>query len=142
MEGTTLSRGGGTNIVNDVWDLASQVNSSGFTMPWRIFTNDYWSPTKINNLTHALKYTKQTDNKSFLDFLIKFDSKKYYTDHGPVRDSLSTFEIFGEGENVWFADEAPIGFFGGPLFSVEGRLAFGGAISTSRDFSKIKVITL
>ena len=142
MEGTTLSRGGGTNIVNDVRDLASQVNSSGFTMPWRIFTNDYWSPTKINNLTHALKYTKQTDNKSFLDFLIKFDSKKYYTDHGPLRDSLSTFEIFGEGENVWFADEAPVGFFGGPLFSVEGRLAFGGAISTSRDYSKIKVITL
>ena len=75
MEGRTLSRGGGTNIVNDVRDLASQVNSSGFTMPWRIFTNDYWSPTKINNSTHALKYTKQTDNKSFLDFLIKFDSK-------------------------------------------------------------------
>ena len=142
MEGTTLSRGGGTNIINSVWDLASEVNSSGFTMPWRIFTNDYWSPTKVNNSTHALKYTRQTDDKSFLDFLIKFDSKKYYTDHGPVRDSISTFEIFGEGEDVWVADEAPIGFFGGPLFSVEGRLAFGGAISTSRDFSKIKVLTL
>ena len=74
--------------------------------------------------------------------MIKFDSKKYHTDHGPIRDSISTFEIFGEGEDVWITDEAPIGFFGGPLFSVEGRLAFGGAISTSRDFSKIKVLTL
>ena len=47
MEGTTLSRGGGTSIVNDVWDLASEVNSTGFTMPWRLFTNEYWSPTKF-----------------------------------------------------------------------------------------------
>ena len=53
MVGTTLSRGGRTTIVNDVWDLAGQVNRSGFTMPWRIFTNEYWSPTKVNNSMHA-----------------------------------------------------------------------------------------
>ena len=47
MEGTTLSRGGGTSIMNDVWDLASQVNSSGFTMPWRLYTNEYWAPTQV-----------------------------------------------------------------------------------------------
>jgi len=142
MEGTTLSRGGGTSIVNDVWDLASQVDRDGFTMPWRLFTNEYWSPTKVDNSTHALKFTQQNNEKSFFDFLIKIDHKTYLTDHGPKRDTASVFPVFGEGEDIWYADEAPLGFFGGPVFSVEGSLAFGGAVSTSRDFSKIKSYTI
>ena len=41
--------------MNDVWDLASQVNRTGFTMPWRLYTNEYWSPTQVKNATHGLK---------------------------------------------------------------------------------------
>ena len=142
MEGTTLSRGGGTSIMNDVWDLASQVNSSGFTMPWRLYTNEYWAPTQVKNTTHGLKYTQFLSNDSFYDLIMKIDSKDYITGHGARRDTTTTYTIFGSGANEWVADEAPIGFFGGPLFSVEGRLAFGGAISTSRDSSKVRTFTL
>jgi len=142
VEGTSLSRGGGTAIMNDVWDLANQVNRSGFTMPWRLFTNEYWSPTEVKNSIHALKYTKQIDSDTFYDLLVKYDTKDYNTNHGARRDTVSTFPIFGDGEDTWYADEAPNGFFGGPLFSVEGRLAFGGAVSTARDFSHVKTITL
>jgi len=142
VEGTSLSRGGGTAIMNDVWDLANQVNRSGFTMPWRLFTNEYWSPTEVKNSIHALKYTKQIDGDTFYDLLVKYDTKDYNTNHGARRDTVSTFLIFGDGEDTWYADEAPNGFFGGPLFSVEGRLAFGGAVSTARDFSHVKTITL
>ena len=138
MEGTTLSRGGGTSIMNDVWDLASQVNSSGFTMPWRLYTNEYWAPTQVKNTTHGLKYTQFLSNDSFYDLIMKIDSKDYITGHGARRDTTTTYTVFGSGANEWVADEAPIGFFGGPLFSVEGRLAFGGAISTSRDSSKVR----
>ena len=67
MEGTTLSRGGGTSIMNDVWDLASQVNRAGFTMPWRLYTNEYWSPTQVRNATHGLKYTKSLSSNSYFD---------------------------------------------------------------------------
>tara|TARA_B100000073_G_scaffold69642_1_gene51485 strand:- start:7128 stop:10280 length:3153 start_codon:yes stop_codon:yes gene_type:complete len=142
MEGTTLSRGGGTSIMNDVWDLASQVNSSGFTMPWRLYTNEYWSPTEVNNQTHGLKYSRFLNNNSFYDITLKIDSKNYITGHGERRDTVATYSIFGSGDNEWVADEAPVGFFGGPLFSVEGRLAFGGAISTSRDSSKVNTFTI
>ena len=142
LEGTTLSRGGETAIMNDVGDLASQVNIAGFTMPWRIFTNEYWSPTKVNNGTHALKYTRQPNDNSFFELLLKIDSKDYNTNHGSLRDTTTLFPIFGSGENSFYANEAPIGFFGGPVFSIEGRLAFGGAISTSRDFSKVKSYSL
>ena len=142
MEGTTLSRGGGTSIMNDVWDLASQVNRTGFTMPWRLYTNEYWSPTQVSNATHGLKYTKSLSSNSYFDLLMKIDIKDYVTGHGTRRDTTQNYSIFGSGEDEWFADEAPIGFFGGPLFSVEGRLAFGGAISTSRDSSSVKTYTL
>tara|TARA_Y100001970_G_scaffold293435_1_gene440178 strand:+ start:43 stop:3195 length:3153 start_codon:yes stop_codon:yes gene_type:complete len=142
MEGTTLSRGGGTSIMNDVWDLASQVNSSGFTMPWRLYTNEYWSPTQVSNQTHGLKYSRFLNNDAFYDITLKIDSKNYTTGHGERRDTVTTYSIFGAGDNEWVTDEAPIGFFGGPLFSVEGRLAFGGAISTSRDSSKVNTITI
>ena len=141
MEGTTLSRGGETSIMDDIGDLASQVNLAGFTMPWRIFTNEYWSPTKVDNGTHALKYTRQPNDNSFFELLLKIDSKKYHTDHGALRDT-TLYPIFGTGTNTYYANEAPVGFFGGPAFSVEGRLAFGGAISTSRDFSKVKTYSL
>ena len=141
-EGTSLSRGGGTSIMNDVWDLASQVNRRGFTMPWRLFTNEYWSPTVVKNSIHALKFTKQIDGDTFYDILVKYDTKDYNTNHGTRRDTVTAYSIFGDGDNTWYADEAPYGFFGGPLFSVEGRLAFGGAVSTARDFSHVKTITL
>ncbi len=142
MEGTTLSRGGGTSIMNDVWDLASQVNSSGFTMPWRLYTNEYWSPTQVSNQTHGLKYSRFLNNDAFYDITLKIDSKNYTTGHGERRDTVATYSIFGTGDNEWVTDEAPVGFFGGPLFSVEGRLAFGGAISTSRDSSKVNTFTI
>ena len=85
MEGTTLSRGGGTSIMNDVWDLASQVNRTGFTMPWRLYTNEYWSPTQVKNATHGLKYTKSLSSNSYFDLLMKIDTKKYITGHGARR---------------------------------------------------------
>ncbi len=138
MEGTTLSRGGGTSIMNDVWDLASQVNSAGFTMPWRLFTNEYWSPTEVKNQTSALKFTHQINQNTFYEVLLKQDHKNYYTWHGAERDTAIDNEVF----SGYFVDDSPEGFWGSPYFSVEGRLAFGGAISTSRDTSVIKTITL
>ncbi|MBL7012989.1 MAG: TonB-dependent receptor [Candidatus Marinimicrobia bacterium] len=140
LEATALSRGGSPTIMSSVWDLASQVNSKGFTMPWRIFTNDYWAPTTIDNSTTAIKYINQLSSKSFYEVLIKSDQKEYYTWHGARRDSTESL-IFGDAENGWYADNAPFGFLGTPSFSIDGSLAFGGAISTSRDTSKIQTLT-
>ena len=56
--------------MNDVWDLASQVNRTGFTMPWRLYTSEYWSPTQVSNATHGLKYTKSLSSNSYFDLRI------------------------------------------------------------------------
>lgn len=138
VKATTLSRGGGTTIMSSVSDLASQVNSRGFTMPWRLFTNEYWSPTTVKNSMTSAKYTHQLSQSTFYEILFKHSSNRYHTWHGTRRDTSKVYEVF----TGWFADEAPDGFKGTPEFSVEGRLAFGGAISTSRDTSKINTFTL
>ena len=48
-------------------------------MPWRLFTNEYWSPTSVKNHTNALKLTHQLSAKTFYKILIKHDYKDYYT---------------------------------------------------------------
>lgn len=138
LKATTLSRGGGTSVMNDVWDLASQVNRRGFTMPWRLYTNEYWSPTSVNNTITSAKFTHQISQTTFYEILVKHNSKGYYTWHGTERDTTKVYEVF----DGWFADEAPGGFKGTPEFSIEGRLAFGGAVSTSRDTSEINTLTV
>ncbi len=138
VKATTLSRGGGTSIMNDVWDLASQVNNRGFTMPWRLYTNEYWSPVSVNNTMTSAQFTHQISQTTFYEILVKHNSKEYYTWHGARRDTAKAYEVF----DGWFEDEAPDGFKGTPEFSIEGRLAFGGAVSTSRDTSEINTLTV
>ena len=106
VEGTALSRGGGTSIMNDIWDLASQVNRRGFTMPWRLFTNIYWSPTTVKNRTNALKLTHQLSSKTFYKILIKHDYKDYYTWHGARRDTTQDYEVI----DGYFVDETTFSF--------------------------------
>lgn len=141
MDATTSSRGGLGTVMSSTYSLAAKVNRSGFTMPWRIFTNDYWSPTTVDNSTSALKYTHQLNSNTFYEVLAKIDAKNYYTWHGPKRDPALSL-IFGDEENGWYANEAPYGFQGSPESSIEGTLNFGGAISTSRDTSSVKTFTL
>jgi len=138
MSATSLSRGGNANYMDSVWDLASQVNRRGFTMPWRIFTNEYWSKASVNYSTLSGKLTKVFSPTSFLEVLVKHDTKHFTTGPSARRDTSKIFEVFDN----WYADEAPNGFKGSPEFSVEGRLAFGGAISTSRDSTELKTISI
>ena len=130
---TTSSSGGGTSYMSSVWNLGSAVNSAGFTTPWRLYTNDYWAPTDVSNGTFALKLTSQTTSESYYEIGISHITSDYLTEAGPIRDTSAINEIY-DGK---FLDEAPYGFWGEPIASIEGTLNMGGAVSTSRDYSKI-----
>ena len=80
--------------MNSSWDLASQVSSAGFTMPWRLFTNEYWSPTSVRSQTHGIQYTSFINADSYFDLSLKIDTKDYVTGHGPKRDTTNTYIIF------------------------------------------------
>ena len=138
LDATTSSRGGLTSYLSEVWELASQVNRSGFTMPWRLYSNEYWAPTRVTHATYSAKFTNLISSSSYYEILLKHSGKKYDTGPGEPRDTESLYELF----DGYFVDEAPVGFFGTPVTSVEGGLTMGGAVSTSRDESEVKTTSL
>ncbi|RKY52582.1 MAG: TonB-dependent receptor, partial [Candidatus Neomarinimicrobiota bacterium] len=134
---TSISRSGGTSYFDDPWDIADQVDRRGFTVPWRIYTDIYYCPTSKYYNTISLKLNKMITSGSFYTAQIKRISKRYHTNHPAYRDTSRIYEVFPG----YFIDEAPIGFMGGPIFSIDGGLALGGAVSTSRDFSDFTALS-
>ncbi|MDQ7064833.1 MAG: TonB-dependent receptor [candidate division KSB1 bacterium] len=134
--GTSLSRSGGTAMMTSVYDVARQMNRAGFTVPWRIYTNIYWSPT--SRYYHALsaKFTHVLSPSTFYEVYVKRVGKKYFTAPGRHRDRTKKYEIFPG----YFVDEAPYGFEENPVFGIDG-LGMGGAVSTSRDYSRVTTTT-
>lgn len=137
LSATSASTSGFTSVMNDVWDLASRVNMSGFTMPWRLYANEYWAPTSVNHSTLSAKFTHLLSSSSYYEVLVKHIQKEYSTGPGAVRDT-TLYEVFPG----YYLDEAPVGFQGTPITSIEGALTMGGAVSTSRDMSTVKTTSI
>ncbi len=138
LEATTLSSSGLTSYASNVWDLASQVNMRGFTMPWRLYSNEYWAPTTVSHSTLSAKFTHLLSSSTYYDILIKHTTREYDTGPSATRDFETLYEIV---PGV-FLDEAPVGFSGENEESIDGNLMMGGAISTSRDASIIKTTSV
>ncbi|OYD14120.1 hypothetical protein CH333_08960 [candidate division WOR-3 bacterium JGI_Cruoil_03_44_89] len=134
---TALSRVGRTSYMSSAWDIADATDRIGFTLPWRLYTNDYWCPTSRFYHTISARLTHMLNPNTFYEVQLKEDSKRYDTGPGLYRDTTKRYEIF-EG---YFLDEAPFGFQEEYSTSIEGNLAMGGPISTSRDSSKYTTVT-
>ncbi|MBN2279794.1 MAG: TonB-dependent receptor [Candidatus Marinimicrobia bacterium] len=133
--GTSASGAGASSFFSTTGGVASAFDRTGFTRPWRLFTNTYWCPTETYNSVVSAKLNKIIDSGSFFTLLAKRTSKKYHTTHGAYRDTTLNYDIFpGDGE--YLVDEAPFGFWPIPVSSIEGGITMGGAVSTSRDFSE------
>jgi len=133
---SALSRSGGTSYMEDMWDIANAVDRAGFTVPWRIFTDNYWSPTARYNHTFSVKFTHMLNPTTYYEAQLKRIGKKYFTSPNDPRDKEKKYEIF-EG---YFVDEAPVGFEAEARFGIDG-LGMGGPVSTSRDYSRINSTT-
>jgi hypothetical protein len=130
---TNESRSGGTDYFNSVWEMANAFDRTGFTVPWRMYTNIYYSPTSRFQHTISAKLNHVISPKTFYEVLLRTTGTKYYTNTPDWRNRTPNIEIFPG----YFANEAPTGYEPDPVFSLEGRLGMGGAVSTSRDFSEI-----
>jgi len=131
-DATSLSRSGGTGIFESAYEVANEVDRVGFTIPWRIYGDIYYSPTTRYYNTESLILNKVVDASSFLKVQLKRSQNIYRTGPMALRDTSRTHEIFPG----YFVDEAPDGFWPYNLASVEGGLSMGGAVSTARDSSK------
>ncbi|NQV50329.1 MAG: carboxypeptidase-like regulatory domain-containing protein [Candidatus Marinimicrobia bacterium] len=138
LNATTSSRGGLTSYLSSVSSLASQVDRAGFTMPWRLYSNEYWAPTEVRHSTFSAKFTHLLSSASYYEVSVKHIQKRYDTGPGAARDTSQIYEIFPG----YFVDEGPVGFYGTPVSTVDGNMNMGGAVSTSRDQSVVKTTSL
>jgi len=139
LSATSLSLSGGTAIFETTEEVAQRVDRSGFTVPWRLYTDIYYVPTTRYSHTFALKFQHILSPSTFYDVQIKKTGRKYFTTHGAMRDYSKQIEIVPG----YFAGEEPIGF--SPNYETtlgETSLAFGGPISTSRDYTEIGTYSL
>ncbi|NQU28861.1 MAG: TonB-dependent receptor [Candidatus Marinimicrobia bacterium] len=137
IEGTSASRGGGTALMEGTWYLASSVDRDGFTMPWRLYTDNYWCPTTVFSNTVSAKLIHQLSQKTFYSMLVKRSHKYYRTWHGTERDTTWTKEVLPG----YIVDQSPVGFSPFAIYSIDGKVAFGGSVSSSRDTSRITTYT-
>lgn len=131
LAASSFSTRGGTDYIQDAYDVASTIDRVGFTIPWRIYTNLYWCPTSVYYNTISAKVTHVLNPSAFFEFQLKRTGKKYHTSHERYRDETQKYEILPG----YLVDEAPLGYEEKPVFGIDG-LCMGGPISVSRDFSE------
>ncbi|RKY60189.1 MAG: TonB-dependent receptor [Candidatus Neomarinimicrobiota bacterium] len=134
---TSMSRSGGTAIFETPYEVANAVDRVGFTIPWRIFGDIYYSPTKRYYNTESLIFNKVLSASSFYKIQLKRSENVYRTGPMALRDTSRVYEIFPG----YYVDEAPDGFWPYNLASIEGGLSLGGAVSTARDSSRYTTYT-
>ncbi|RMH60356.1 MAG: TonB-dependent receptor [Calditrichaeota bacterium] len=131
--GTARSRSGGTSLFTSTTNVASAVNSAGFTTPWRLFTDVYFSASERTAQILSAKLTNVVSPSTFWEAKLIATTRHYET--GPIRfrNSTKKYELW----DGYFVDEAPVGYYPDAQFSVDGSLGMGGAVSVGRDTSTI-----
>ncbi|HUF11334.1 MAG TPA: TonB-dependent receptor [Rhodothermales bacterium] len=128
--GTASSRAGAPGVFRSASSIAQQLTNVSF-IDTRIFSTDYWTPTRVNSLSLGAKWTHVLNETTFYEaWLSAFDSK-YDTNPGRLRDETPIVTFGGVG-----FDEAPFGFQPAPAFGV-GGMRTGVGMSNSRDSSRV-----
>ncbi len=133
-EGTAASRSGGTALFTSTWGVANSIDMVGFTAPWRLYTSIYFSKAIRDARVFSLKLTNAVSPSTYWETKLIYTHRSYKTGPERYRNHEKKYRIFDD----YYADEAPIGYEPQPVFSVDGRLGMGGAVSVGRDTSTIK----
>ena len=131
LDGTSASNSGLSSYFTSAYGVANALDRSGFTVPWRIFTDIYYSHFRRYDNMFAAKYTQQLSEKSFFDVSVSRAQTRYLTGPDAVRDTTRNVEVVPG----YFMDEAPVGFWAYNESSIDGKLSYGGSFSQGRDSS-------
>lgn len=141
-----LSRSTGTNDNNagnpgllispaSIADLNDQVSY----IDARIFSYDYWAPTRVDRNMVAVKLSHVINQRMFYTASIHRFESQYRTGHAATRDTTRRY-LFG---NSYYVDEAPYGYpspFGVTLSGIGGNMNMNLGWSTSRDTSTVSTL--
>ncbi len=133
--GTTSERNGSPGIFRSAFSIADELDRVSF-IDTRIFSTDYWNPTRIRANMVGLTFTHATSQNTFYEVRATRIGSKYDTFLNAQRNPEPVVFFGGVG-----FDEAPFGFEPRPTFGVEG-MRTGVGISNARDTSRVTVWNL
>jgi len=140
--GTNSSRAGGPGAFSSPEGIAAQISNGPAYLDARIFTTDYWNPTKITRNMFGARFTHNITPHTFYEASIQQFTSNYSSNPGRLRDT-SRIYLFG---NDYWVDEAPFGYQPNPSTGIGlgeggGGLRMGVGMSNSRDSSKLSTWT-
>jgi CarboxypepD_reg-like domain/Outer membrane protein beta-barrel family len=130
INATSASNTGSTGFFRSATGVGGAMTGVSF-IDTRIFSTDYWAPTRVQNMALSFRFTQTFGTNAYLDVRGSRIASKYSTNPGRPRDNTGVVTIGG----VSF-DEGPFGFEDQPLTGVDG-MRMGVGMSTSRDSSNV-----
>ncbi|MDP1678272.1 MAG: TonB-dependent receptor [Bacteroidota bacterium] len=135
--GTTNSRTGLPGFFTSPGSIASEITGGGSFADSRMYSDAYWSPSKVNTNSYGTKFTHILSSVTSYEISINRVVSQYQTNPGRNRNTDSIY-YFGNGYKT---DEGPFGYTFNPTTGVNGlRMSIG--FSNSRDSSKVAASTV
>lgn len=130
---TIYSNVGSASYFDSAYDVANSLERSGFTVPWRIFSDSYWSVYRQYNNMYSLKYTQQLTETSYFDASASVSSVWYESGPNEDRDRETMYEIVPG----YYLDEQPFGYYASDnAWDLTNTLNSGGSVGQSRDSTR------
>jgi hypothetical protein len=128
--GTVSNGSGQPGFFDSVFGVTGAIDRVNYSEA-RVFTNDYWAPTRTRSLMLGGKFTHTLGDNTFYTVRLTRFSTDYETNPGDVRDTSDVVSFGGVG-----FDEAPFGYYNQPTSGVGSGMRMSIGMSTSRDTSR------
>lgn len=131
---STGDSGGDSHFFTSTTDITADMDQVSF-IESRIYSSDYWAPSKQENANVGVQFTHSINNNTFYEVKINNFFTRTSTNPGAFRDTTEVVNIGG----VVF-DEAPFGFYDETSFGLASGIRMGVGMSTARDSSQVSVL--
>ncbi|MDR9415054.1 MAG: TonB-dependent receptor [Gracilimonas sp.] len=133
--GTGASQSGNPGFFVSPAGIAGNMDQVSF-IESRIYATDYWAPSERVNGNIGAQFTHSINNNTFYEIKVNNFITKNSTNPGEFRDTSDVYSVGGVGFS-----EAPFGFYDETSFGLASGMRMGVGMSTSRDSSRISVLS-
>jgi outer membrane receptor protein involved in Fe transport len=136
-QGTNSNNTGDPGFFSTASGIAGAVVSRNSFGDSRIYSSDYFAPSRVDRFMIGGKFTHTLSPKAFYEIHGSFYNTEYSTNPSGLRDTTKIRFFGGFG-----VDEAPFGFWPLPSSGVGSGMRMGVGMSNSRDSSKLGTLSL
>lgn len=134
-ENVTAARDGSYSVFTSVGGVADALSNGPKFIDARMFSTDYWAPTKVNRDLFGAKFTHVLSPMTFYEVTLQRSTSTYNTNPTRLRDTSRVY-TFGNGYSV---DEAPFGAASyGPAWTLNGVDGMLMVFTNMRDSSELE----